>query len=103
MMRLFLTVAVVLFIMPAVVMAEEPVVKVDCLCVAEIQGWVLGRSNATPSQLGIDKLKPGIAIVVLSAGRKSVRQVSERLHRRTLQANSGSGAHHFGELRVSSS
>jgi hypothetical protein len=66
MMRLFFAVAVVLFAVPAFAVAAEPVIKVDCLCVAEGQGWVLGLSNATPSQAGIDKLKFD-TVIVLSA------------------------------------
>jgi hypothetical protein len=67
MKHLFIAVGVALFLMRAVVMAAEPVIKVECLCVAEEQGWVLGRSDALPSQIGIDKMMPGTAIVVLSA------------------------------------
>ncbi len=67
MIRPLITFGLGLLLIPVSVLAGEPVIKVDCLCVAKEHGLVLGRSDGTPSQLGIDKLKMGSAIVLLSA------------------------------------
>ena len=86
MIRLLIAIGVALFLMPVLAMAEEPVVKVDCLCVAEEEGSVIGHSNAMPSQLGIDKIQERIsggakpvehAIVVLSADENRCGKYSQ--------------------------
>lgn len=59
--------AFLLSLLPGAAMADDPVVAVDCLCVADHQGWVRGRSDATTTEAGLDSLTTGESFVVLRA------------------------------------
>ncbi len=66
------TIAVATFLalpMPAMSAAEDRVVSVDCLCVAEEQGWVRGRGMQTSGEAGLDEIETGTpeSTLVLSA------------------------------------
>ena len=66
-MRLRISVCLALGLLPAAAQAGDPVIAIDCLCVADEQGWVRGRSDATTTEAGLDSLTTGESFIVLRA------------------------------------
>lgn len=66
-MRLRHAAALLLSLLPASAVADDPIVAVDCLCVEEEQGWVRGRSDATPAEAGLESLTTGESFLQLRA------------------------------------
>lgn len=76
-MRVRLSVCLALGLLPAAAQAGDPVIAVDCLCVADEQGWVRGRSDATTAEAGLDSLASGESFIMLRAAADHCAKYAE--------------------------
>ena len=51
----------------AAVLAEEPLVTVDCLCIEKEHGWLIARGDTTMEALGLNAVLSGSTIVRFAA------------------------------------